>query len=885
MHSDLKNKIENIVVFLKKEGKIHLAKEIEENWDKTCLEYSKKINSYKAKKSFEPIIKAALSLEFKRLGYRKTEIEKILNYLQDHRLIQTTPHISPAQKPRFFFTNWLGSLACSKEQYYPVAMFSGVPFSNKTRPGRMCQENGDVNLMPAYMQDELVYRSSIPEKMIETIKTLPTNLERLLPKAILGNSYTAWALASCEKIEKKYLHGKPIFFDFNEVVANYLLLAIKHADHPVYKILFNKTDREKTISLFTNEVFFYGTVKKGKYHSLEAFTLKNSYLESPTRKIKLTPEILTAEIKTNRLCPGLPLGFLAFTFLNDFKCFGSFAQTEYLPMYKKDFFQIPCLKDIDILDAPTENLTTTGGFPGDPALHPLDLYFGKKMTVKKDLLFGETIVAVEDVLLHQNYSSNMTKNEIEKKLKVHLIGICGKGMSALALLLKQKGFEVTGSDERFYDPVASLLVKHKIKILTPHKAKNIPPDADLIVIGRHAKLAQEINEEAKHAFQSGIKIQSMPEALGDLVRNTENTIVAGSFGKSTMTSILAWTLMSAGKDPSYSIGAVPLDFEKNSHLGKGKNFIFEGDEYPSANWDNTSKFLYFRAKDLILISGEHDHLNVFKTEKDYLKPYKELVSTLTEDGLLVASADGKNVKKIAGKTKAKIVYYSFNKKNTWYAKNIEYGGRTSFELWNKNKKITNLETNMLGQHNIENIVGVSAYVLQKNLVTIPQLQKAISTFKGISGRLDLKTEESVVPVYESFGSSYMKAKADFKAIKTHFPNKRLITIFEPHTFSWRNKEAKKWYKDIFNTSSKVILLPPPEHGATTHAQMTFSEIIKEVKKNNKNVYSTLNEKEALKLIEKITKKDNLIVLVSSGSLFGLTKSVPKLMEKMFPSSE
>jgi len=479
----------------------------------------------------------------------------------------------------------------------------------------------------------------------------------------------------------------------------------------------------------------------------------------------------------------------------------------------------------------------------------------------------------------------MVKNEIEKKRKIHLIGICGKGMSALALMLQQKDFEVTGSDEGFYDPVASLLVKHKIKILTPHRKENIPPEADLIIIGRHAKLTREANEEVKQAFQSGIKIQSMPEALGDLARDTENTIVAGSFGKSTMAAILSWTLMSAGKDPSYFIGAIPLDFEKNSHLGTGKNFIFEGDEYPSANWDNTSKFLYFRAKDLILISGEHDHLNVFKTEKDYLKPYKELVSTLTEDGLIIASADGKNIKQIIQKSKSKIIYYSFEKKNTWHAHDIKYGVKTCFELWNKNKKITNLETNMLGQHNIENIIGVSAYVLEKRLITIPQLQKAISTFRGISGRLDLKTEESEVPVYESFGSSYMKARADFKAIKTHFPNKKLITIFEPHTFSWRNTGAKKWYKDIFNTSSSVIILPPPEHGKETHNQLTFSEIIKEIKKNNKNAYKATEEKEVLNLLKKITKKDSIIALVSSGSLLGLTSSVPKLMEKMFPSQK
>jgi UDP-N-acetylmuramate: L-alanyl-gamma-D-glutamyl-meso-diaminopimelate ligase len=189
---------------------------------------------------------------------------------------------------------------------------------------------------------------------------------------------------------------------------------------------------------------------------------------------------------------------------------------------------------------------------------------------------------------------------------------------------------------------------------------------------------------------------------------------------------------------------------------------------------------------------------------------------------------------------------------------------------------------LLGNHNIENIVGVSAFLLEKKLVNLKELKASIKTFKGVSGRLDLKSKKSSVLVYEGFGSSYSKAKSVFDALKLHFPNKRLITIFEPHTFSWRNRASKEWYQDIFENSESVILLPPPTHGAKTHDQMTFSEIKKEVKKNNKNTFAVKNEKEALSILGKITKKDDIVVLVSSGSLFGLTASVPKLMEKKFP---
>src|SRR3989344_5695324 len=240
MNSGLKKEIFLIIKALKASNKRHLAKEIEENWHKTCKTYSKEINTYKATLPLEKIMSLALNKEFKRLGYTESQITKILKYLENHRELPTTPHISPAQKPRYFFVNWLTSLSFSRDEFYPVAMFSGIPFSNKTRPGRLCSKNGDINLIPANIQDELVYRSVIPKKMEETIKNLPLKIKNLLPKAVTGQSYTKWALQSCQNIEKKYLRGKPIFFDFNEVTANYILLAIKDKNHPVYKILFTK---------------------------------------------------------------------------------------------------------------------------------------------------------------------------------------------------------------------------------------------------------------------------------------------------------------------------------------------------------------------------------------------------------------------------------------------------------------------------------------------------------------------------------------------------------------------------------------------------------------------------------------------------------------------
>ena len=466
-----------------------------------------------------------------------------------------------------------------------------------------------------------------------------------------------------------------------------------------------------------------------------------------------------------------------------------------------------------------------------------------------------------------------------KNLKVHFIGISGAGMSATAIMLKSLGAWVTGSDEGFYDPVASYLKKHNILVLTPHRKRNIPRDADLIIVGRHAKLDPKENEEVEAAIESKIPLKSFPELLGDITEEKENIVVAGSYGKSTSASLLAWCLTESGKDVGYFFGAIPIGFEESAHYGRDENFILEGDEYPA--YGGKSKFLYLHTKELLLTSCEHDHVNVFPTIEEYLKPYKELVQLLPKDGLLVTAINNPNVKEVVENSPARLVTYGIENA-TWHAKSIKYGEITTFQLFKDNEKIAELSTSLLGIHNIENIVGVSAFLLEKNLISVENLKKSVASFRGLKRRLDLKTDKSTVLVYEGFGSSYTKAKTVFDALKLHFPNKRLITIFEPHTFSWRNKNNLHWYSDIFNTSTETLILKPAEHGQNTHDQATLQDILEEATKTNEKVYGLENKNQAFEILEKIVKSDDIIVLMSSGDLGGLINQIPLWAENKFP---
>lgn len=407
MDSPLKTRISALLTQISQTEKPHLHKKIKQNYEKSCLEYSREIWEYRPVLKIEPLLERAFEIELTRLDYDKLESKKIIKYFSRTRTLQTAPHLTPTDKPRFFFINWLTSLALKPKDYYLVAMFSGIPFSNKTRPGRITSSENEINLFPASMQDALVYRHSVPEKMKQALEKLPKELSKIFPKTKTGSYYTKWALQSTKNLEGKYLNGKSVFFDFNEVATNYLTLALKKKDHPISKLLFETAHCALLSKLFSDEFFFYeNTVKDGK-EVMQGFKLINGSLVGRHRRIELSKENLEREL-SHGLCPGLPLGFLIFAFFNHTQCLGSFAQVEYLPIYKNKFSKLKVLAKYKIKDAP-DGALTTGAFPENTNLHPLDLALGEKFAFDETTPYGETLLAIEDVLVGQNYSANMVK--------------------------------------------------------------------------------------------------------------------------------------------------------------------------------------------------------------------------------------------------------------------------------------------------------------------------------------------------------------------------------------------------------------------------------------------------------------------------------------------
>ena len=466
--------------------------------------------------------------------------------------------------------------------------------------------------------------------------------------------------------------------------------------------------------------------------------------------------------------------------------------------------------------------------------------------------------------------------------KAHFIGIAGKGMSATALLLKQMGVRISGSDEGFYPPVSDYLKSANIAFAKGYRKENIPDDADVIIIGKNAKLQPETNEEVRAAFASGKLVRSFADIVHDMTLSSDNVVVAGSYGKSTCTALLAWCLRTAKKDPSYFIGEVTNGFECYAQRGQGSVFVLEGDEYPSSNWDSTSKFLRYNARNVLLTSATHDHVNVFPTHADYLVPFRALLDALPPAGVLVACGSEPHARALVQATGRPAVFYALDDRAHWHADNIARSARTDFDLMRGSEKVVRLSTRHLGNHNIENIVGVSAMLLEKGLLTPDELYAGVGSFMGVKRRMELLSASSTVPVYEGFGSSYEKARSAIAAVKLHYPGRRLMVVFEPHTFTWRNREALAAYDDVFDGAAKILIYEPASQGAGSHAQLTHDEIVDRVRSAKYDAEAIVDPDEALQRLNGILETDDVVLLLTSGELGGLIKTIPKLAEQKYP---
>lgn len=463
-------------------------------------------------------------------------------------------------------------------------------------------------------------------------------------------------------------------------------------------------------------------------------------------------------------------------------------------------------------------------------------------------------------------------------MRIHFTGIAGAGMSAVALMLRDAGHEISGSDEDVFPPMSTYVEGLGFPFHRRFDAANLPADLDILILGTSAKLGAESNPEVIEARARGARVTTFAEMLGEVTSGRLTTVVAGSFGKSTCTALMAHILLQAGTDPGWMVGAISPSLPATGQWGSG-DVVLEGDEYIVSATDRRSKFALYHPDHLLLTSLVHDHVNVFPTFAEYEAPFLKLLRALPGQGVAVMR-DHPAIRAVAHETKARIVWYDTAPCDGWFSRDVVYGETTRFNLIGPGGRKIALTTQLLGAHNVENIVGVAAFLLERGLVSEAALVAGLASFAGIRRRLDRLTTTSAVPVIEGFGSSYEKAHSAIGAMRLHYPGRPLIVVFEPHTFSWRSRDALSWYDSVFQGASRVLICPPPVHGAGSHDQSSHDEIVARTRAAGVAVEAVASPEQAIAALSDL-KGDEVVLLLSSGPLLGLPGSLPPVFDRLY----
>jgi UDP-N-acetylmuramate: L-alanyl-gamma-D-glutamyl-meso-diaminopimelate ligase len=274
----------------------------------------------------------------------------------------------------------------------------------------------------------------------------------------------------------------------------------------------------------------------------------------------------------------------------------------------------------------------------------------------------------------------------------------------------------------------------------------------------------------------------------------------------------------------------------------------------------------------------HDHVNVFPTHADYLAPFKQLIGNLPASGLLVVCADEAHAMALARDAPCRVVTYSLSDAKAGYrAENIHYGEESTFDLIGPGIR-QSMKTTQLGAHNVQNMIGAAALLIEKGVATPLEIADAFASYQGIVRRLDKLTTRSPIPLYEGFGSSREKSRAAIDAIRLHFPEKRLVIVFEPYTFSWRSRDTLFWYDSVFEGAAEVFVYQPPSHGAASHDQVSQDDIAERIAAAGLRATKLGADKTAgvAAIAAHLTANDVVLVL-TTGDLGGM---IPMLVEKL-----
>jgi UDP-N-acetylmuramate: L-alanyl-gamma-D-glutamyl-meso-diaminopimelate ligase len=462
---------------------------------------------------------------------------------------------------------------------------------------------------------------------------------------------------------------------------------------------------------------------------------------------------------------------------------------------------------------------------------------------------------------------------------VHLIGICGTAMASLAGLLQLRGWRVTGSDKAAYPPMSDLLAQLNIPLAQPFAPANLNPRPDLVIIGNAISRG---NVELEAVLDQRIPFASLAETIhNEFLRDRESLVVAGTHGKTTTTSMLAWIYETAAKTnpalaPSFLVGGIAENFGSSFQLRETKPFILEGDEYDTAFFDKGPKFLHYFPDALILTHVEFDHADIYADLEAVKTAFKRLVNLVPRRGRIVAFDGSANVTECVTKAFCPVERYGFAADSHWRIEDLRVeNGVSHWRIYQKGQTWLDVSMPVIGEHNVLNATAAAALAAGQS-VDAESIREALRTFHSVKRRLEVIAEIDGTTVIDDFAHHPTAIRETLRALRLQYPGTRLWAVLEPRSNTLRRNVFEHELTESLALADEVVLAAVYQAANVPAEQLLHPEnVVAALQKKGRSARQMPDVAAIVEHLATQTRPGDVIAILSNGGFDGIYQKLPE----------
>jgi UDP-N-acetylmuramate: L-alanyl-gamma-D-glutamyl-meso-diaminopimelate ligase len=463
--------------------------------------------------------------------------------------------------------------------------------------------------------------------------------------------------------------------------------------------------------------------------------------------------------------------------------------------------------------------------------------------------------------------------------RIHLIGVCGTAMATLAALLRSRGHTVRGSDQNVYPPMSEFLAAEQIQTFSGYDAAHITPDLDLVVVGNAISRG---NPELEAVLERKIRYCSLPEIIRDqFLWGAESVVVAGTHGKTTTTSLTAWLLTHGRLDPTVLVGGIALNFGTGGssyHLGSGRHFVIEGDEYDSAFFDKTAKFLKYLPDIAIINNIEFDHADIYANLDEVRLAFRRLANLVPRTGLLLLGRDSPDAAALEATAVSPVETFGLNDGATWQAHDlVTRDGLTRFGVRRRGEPYGAFESPMLGVHNVRNALAAIAVGARAGLGP-DDLAAGLRAFKGIKRRLETVGVGSGVTILDDFAHHPTAVFETLSALRSGYPGRRLWAVFEPRSASSCRRVFQDAFAAAFGAADEVIVAAVFRSSLPEAERLDAGKLVADLQRQGRQARHIPDNDEIIATIVREHRDGDVVVLMSNGGFGGIHRKLLRALD-------